>query len=106
MVGEDRRTSATILEDKTIEIKSRNRISEKYPDQGNVSVDSFNRYLLLTGEVPTEEMKQDIAVLVLEQRGLCRKTRQAIPAAIRKSMERCPEIAYALLNEGGLFSSL
>ena len=47
-----------------------------------------------------------IAVLVLEQRGLCRKTRQAIPAAIRKSMERCPEIAYALLNEGGLFSSL
>jgi hypothetical protein len=47
-----------------------------------------------------------IAILVLEQRGLCRKTRQAIPAAIKKSMERRPEIAYALLNEGGLFSSL
>lgn len=45
-----------------------------------------------------------IAILVLEQRGLCRKTRQAIPAAIKKSMDRHPEIAYELLNEGGLFS--
>ncbi|GKT24821.1 hypothetical protein [Acidovorax sp. SUPP3334] len=45
-----------------------------------------------------------IAILVLEQRGLCRKTRQAIPAAIKKSMDRHPDIAYELLNEGGLFS--
>ena len=45
-----------------------------------------------------------IAILVLEQPGLCRKTRQAIPAAIRKSMDRCPAIAYALLDEGGLFA--
>lgn len=47
-----------------------------------------------------------IAILVHEQRGLCRKTRQAIPAAIKKSMERCPDIAYALLNEEGLFAGL
>ena len=45
-----------------------------------------------------------IAVLVLEQPGLCRKTRQAIPAAIKKSMDASPQIAYDLLNEGGLFA--
>ena len=31
-------------------------------------------------------------------RGLCRKTRQAIPAAIRRGLEKRPEVAYALLN--------
>lgn len=45
-----------------------------------------------------------IAILVLEQPGLCRKTRQAIPAAIKKSMDRHPEIAYELLDEDGLFA--
>lgn len=34
--------------------------------------------------------------------GLCRKTRQAIPAAIRRGLERNPEIAYALLNANDL----
>ena len=66
MMAEDRRTNATILEDQTIEIKARNRISEKYNDQGNISVTCFNRFILLTGQAPTEEMKQDVSVLVLE----------------------------------------
>lgn len=30
--------------------------------------------------------------------GLCRKTRQAIPAAIRRGLEKQPEIAYRLLD--------
>ncbi|MGE4329251.1 hypothetical protein [Diaphorobacter sp.] len=47
-----------------------------------------------------------ITVLVQEQPGLCRKTRQAIPAAIKKSMEHRPQIAWDLLNEGGLFEGL
>lgn len=46
-----------------------------------------------------------IAILVHEQPGLCRKTRQSIPAAIKKGMDQRPEIAYELLDEGGLFSS-
>jgi osmotically-inducible protein OsmY len=66
MMAEDRRTNATLLEDQTIEIKAANRITEKYKDQGNISVTSFNRFVLLTGQVPTEEIKQDVAVLVLE----------------------------------------
>jgi len=46
-----------------------------------------------------------IAILVQEQPGLCRKTRQAIPAAIKRSLEQRPEIAYEILNVGGLFDN-
>jgi osmotically-inducible protein OsmY len=66
MMAEDRRTSGTVLEDQTIEIKAANRITEKYGEQVNISVTSFNRYVLLTGQAPTEEIKQDLPVLVLE----------------------------------------
>jgi hypothetical protein len=44
-----------------------------------------------------------IAILVHEQPGLCRKTRQAIPAAIKRSLEQQPAIAHEILNVGGLF---
>jgi len=44
-----------------------------------------------------------IVIRVQDQPGLCRKTRQAIAAAIRRSLEQRPEIAYALVNAGGLF---
>ncbi len=46
-----------------------------------------------------------ITILVHEQPGLCRKTRQAIPAAIKRSLEQRPEIAYEILNIGGLFEN-
>jgi osmotically-inducible protein OsmY len=69
-VADDRRTSATQLEDQTIEVKANTRISEKYNDQPHVSVISYNRFVLLTGQAPTEEMKKDIAVIVLEVPGV------------------------------------
>ncbi|EKZ96514.1 hypothetical protein D769_24498 [Cupriavidus sp. HMR-1] len=41
-----------------------------------------------------------------DQPGLCRKTRQAIPAAIRRSMDTHPEIAYAILDQRGLLGGM
>ena len=43
-----------------------------------------------------------IGIQVGELPGLCRKTRANIPAAIRRAMERRPEIAYDLLNANDL----
>ena len=38
-------------------------------------------------------------MILLEDRpGLCKKTRQAVPAAIRKCLENNPEIAFTILN--------
>jgi hypothetical protein len=39
---------------------------------------------------------------LIERPGLCRKTRAAIPAAIRRCLEHYPEIAYAILDEQDL----
>ena len=39
-----------------------------------------------------------IAIQIDELPGLCRKTRQAIPTAIRRGLEKRPQIAYDLLN--------
>jgi len=43
-----------------------------------------------------------IDIQIAEHPGLCRKTRQSIPAAIRRGLEKNPEIAYALLNANDL----
>jgi osmotically-inducible protein OsmY len=53
----DRRTSGAQIEDQAIELKSRNRIREVIGDRGNVSTTSYNRMVLITGEVPTEADK-------------------------------------------------
>lgn len=47
-----------------------------------------------------------IAIQVAAMPGLCRKTRQSIPAAIRRGLERSPQIAYDLLNAHDLFRGL
>ncbi|MFC5694689.1 hypothetical protein ACFPU0_03845 [Pseudomonas sp. GCM10022186] len=39
-----------------------------------------------------------IDIRIDELPGLCRKTRQSIPAAIRRGLEKHPEIAYRLLD--------
>ncbi len=66
MVADDRRTSATMLEDQTIEIKAANLVKERFGDDAQIGVTSFNRYVLLTGNAPSEEVKTDVGLLVLE----------------------------------------
>jgi len=39
---------------------------------------------------------------LIERPGLCRKTRVALPAAIRRCLDRKPEIAFAILDEQDL----
>ena len=50
----DRRTSGAQLEDQAIELKAINRVREAAGSEANVSVTSYNRTVLLTGEVPSE----------------------------------------------------
>jgi hypothetical protein len=45
-------------------------------------------------------------IVVLEDKpGLCKKTRQNVPAAVRRCLNERPEIAYALLDAHDLFGS-
>ena len=54
LVFTDRRTSGIQLEDQNIELKSGSRLRDAVADRGNISVTSYNRTVLLTGEVPSE----------------------------------------------------
>lgn len=56
----DRRTLGTQTEDETIEWKARSRVSERFGDKAQTSFTSFNRKLLISGEVSSEEMKAEI----------------------------------------------
>jgi hypothetical protein len=44
-----------------------------------------------------------IVILLEDRPGLCKKVRQSIPAAVRKALERHPEITYAILDANDLF---
>jgi osmotically-inducible protein OsmY len=60
MMATDRRSSGTQVDDQAIEIKASNRVNDLLGDKGHVSVVSYNRLVLLTGEVPTENDKVNI----------------------------------------------
>lgn len=57
LVANDRRTTGTVVEDNAIEVKVSNAIEKALSKQGHISVTSFNRRVLLTGEAPTEALK-------------------------------------------------
>jgi len=57
LMAVDRRTSGTQVEDQGIELKAMTRVRETIGDRGHVSATSYNRMLLLTGEVPSDADK-------------------------------------------------
>ena len=58
MVAEDRRTVGAMTEDEGIETKAASRISSKFPDT-HINVTSFNRIVLLTGEINSAAAKEE-----------------------------------------------
>lgn len=64
VVYTDRRTSGTQLEDEAIELKASNRLSKELGERARVSAVSYNRLVLLTGEVSGEADKAVVARVV------------------------------------------
>ena len=56
----DRRTIGAQTEDKAIVFKGEKRVSDLIGDNGHVNVNSYNRKILLTGEVKDAQMKADV----------------------------------------------
>ena len=57
LMATDRRTSGAQVEDQAIELKSLNRIRDLLGERGHVSTTSYNRLVLITGEVQSEADK-------------------------------------------------
>jgi osmotically-inducible protein OsmY len=61
-VVHDRRSAGTVLDDQSIEIKVSSILyaNKKIYDQSHVNATSYNGVVLLTGETPNEELKQEV----------------------------------------------
>jgi osmotically-inducible protein OsmY len=58
LVANDRRTVGTVTEDQSIQLKAGSRIGERVTD-GHINSTSYNRLVLLTGEVPTQAARDE-----------------------------------------------
>jgi len=64
LVATDRRTSGAQLEDEGIELRAASRIRENLGERVHVNVTSYNRRVLITGEVPNAQDKQLVEQVV------------------------------------------
>ena len=62
----DRRPAETQLTDESIELRTENRINEKFAFKTHINVTSYNRVVLLTGEMPTEAAKMEAEKIARE----------------------------------------
>ncbi len=62
----DRRTTGTLVEDQAIELKAVRALNadKEINDQAHLNVTSYNMVVLLTGETPTEELRQRAGTIV------------------------------------------
>jgi osmotically-inducible protein OsmY len=56
----DRRSTGTMIDDEGIELRATSRIEERFAKSVHVNVTSYNRSVLLTGEVPNQSAKAEI----------------------------------------------
>ena len=64
LVITDRRTSGAQLEDEGIELRASSRLRNALGERAHVNLTSYNRQVLLTGEVPTQQDKQLVEQIV------------------------------------------
>jgi osmotically-inducible protein OsmY len=64
LVATDRRTSGTVVEDEGIELRSSSRVREALGERGHINITSYNRQVLITGEVPSAQDKQLVEQIV------------------------------------------
>lgn len=64
LMATDRRTSGAQIDDEAIELRAATRLSQAMGDRVHINVTSYNRQVLLTGETPTEALKQEAERIV------------------------------------------
>lgn len=64
LMATDRRTAGTQVEDEGIELRAGSRIRDNLGERVRVSVTSYNRQVLLTGEAPNAQDKQLVEQVV------------------------------------------
>jgi osmotically-inducible protein OsmY len=82
---EDRRSSDTQIDDQAMELRAHNRLGERFGDKAHVNVTSYNRAVLVTGEVPDEQARAEVEKIVLalpSVRGVSNEVQVAGPSSL------------------------
>jgi osmotically-inducible protein OsmY len=64
MMAVDRRTTGAQVDDQTIDLRTSSAINAAIGDTGHVNASSYNRVVLLTGEVPTDADRAKVEAAV------------------------------------------
>jgi osmotically-inducible protein OsmY len=64
MMAVDRRTTGAQVDDQTIDLRTSSAITAAIGDRGHVNASSYNRVVLLTGEVPTDADRAKVEAAV------------------------------------------
>ena len=74
LVATDRRTTGAQVDDETIELKANSRMNTRLGDRARVNTTSYNRMVLITGEVPTDADKLTAEQTVASSTTCCRSS--------------------------------
>lgn len=105
-VAHDRRTAGSIVEDQSIELKARTALNEE-PElsrQAHINVTSFNMIVLVSGEAPTESLRQRAGEVVSGVEKVRRVHNELIVAAPSSMMTRSSDTLITAKVKTSLFS--
>lgn len=110
-VMSDRRTAGVILEDEGIEMRARNRAIDVIGNQGHVVVNSYNRQVLLTGEVFNESDRRAVEQAIRKVENVASLSNELVVTWPSSMSERANDMGLqakvkaTLLNDGGVPST-
>ncbi|MFP5505919.1 MAG: BON domain-containing protein [Gammaproteobacteria bacterium] len=104
-VAHDRRTPGSFIEDQTIEFKARTALNAE-PElsrQAHINVTSFNMIVLVSGEAPTEALRQRAGAVVSGVEKVRRVHNEMIVAAPSSMMSRSSDTLITAKVKTSLF---
>ena len=111
LLAVDRRTSGSQLDDEGIELRAANQIRSNFGTRVRVSVTSYNRQVLLTGEAPNLQDQQAVEQLVKQMVNVASVVNELAVIDTPSLMDRSADalltarIKAVLLNAGDLQSN-
>ncbi len=105
IVASDRRTSGAQLEDETIELRGSARIRDALGAKAHVNLTSFNRQVLLTGEIASERDRQTVVQLVEKIENVRSVVNELAITPISSLGERSNDLLISAKVKGSLVDS-
>jgi len=111
LMATDRRTTGAQIEDEGIELRGASRIRSNLGERGHVNLTSYNRQVLLTGEVATAQDKQLVEQIVSRVENVTSVVNEVVVAGNSSLTQRSSDILISgrvkaqLIDAPDLFSN-